>query len=120
MRKLIRPAHCDPDNSVDLFDADRRNDFDELYCIEPGILREEVPGYWDDYVRHMAREAAARRFIEQLQEAANILGKLIADYQMDTDPLNISQMRALDKAQTDMNAIAAQLRDAQPRVEIPA
>lgn len=50
MRKLIKPAHDDPDCSVDLFDADRQNPQGGLYCIAPAILLCEVEETWQRYV----------------------------------------------------------------------
>ena len=49
MRKLIRPAMMDPQNSVDLFDAGRRNAFGEMYCVAPAILACQAESYWEDY-----------------------------------------------------------------------
>lgn len=49
MRKLVMPAHDDPHHSVDLFDADRRNQFGETYCIAPAILPSQVAQEWDRY-----------------------------------------------------------------------
>lgn len=49
MRKLIRPAYGDPDNSVDLFDADQKNEFGEMYCVAPSILLREVDERWNQY-----------------------------------------------------------------------
>lgn len=54
MRKLIKPAFDDPHNSVDLFDADRVNDFGEMYCVRPAILYSEVKMYWNWYVMEQA------------------------------------------------------------------
>lgn len=53
MRKLIKPAYEDPDNSVDLFDADRKNEFGEKYCVAPAILLREADGIWNDYLMAM-------------------------------------------------------------------
>ena len=50
MRKLIKPAHDDPDNSVDLFDSGRLNDFGEMYCVKAAILYCQVEEYWQEYV----------------------------------------------------------------------
>ena len=46
---LVKPAREDPQNSVDLFDADRKNDFGETYCVAPAILRSEVAERWIRY-----------------------------------------------------------------------
>ena len=50
MKKFIKPAHDDPHNSWDLFDADRRNEFGGMYCIAPAILYSEVAWHWNRYV----------------------------------------------------------------------
>ena len=49
MRRLVKPAYEDRENSVDLFDADRRNEFGEMYCVAPAIIYREVTEYWDRY-----------------------------------------------------------------------
>lgn len=51
MRKLILPAHEDPCHSVDLFDADRRNQWGELYCIRPAVLLAQVEESWQNYLK---------------------------------------------------------------------
>ena len=51
-RKLVKPAHDDPNNSVDLFDADRRNEFGEMYCVAPAILHQQVNNYWIGYLKN--------------------------------------------------------------------
>lgn len=52
MRKVVKPAHCDPENSVDLFDGDRKNEFGQMYCIAPGITSgEQVRNYWLGYIK---------------------------------------------------------------------
>ena len=48
MKKLVRVCSYDS-NSVSLFDADRKNEFGEIYCVSPGILRNEVSLYWNTY-----------------------------------------------------------------------
>ena len=49
MKQLIKPAHGDPHNSVDLFDANRKNDLGEMFCVAPAILPFEVNRYWQHY-----------------------------------------------------------------------
>lgn len=51
MRKLVRPAHGDPHNSVDLFDADRKNQWGEMYCVAPAILSSQIESEWARYSR---------------------------------------------------------------------
>lgn len=51
-RKLIKPAYEDPHNSIDLFDADRKNEFGEMYCISPAILPQQVNAYWIGYLKN--------------------------------------------------------------------
>lgn len=51
MRQFVKPAHDDPDNSVDLFDGDRKNKFGEMFCVAPAILYCQVEEYWEDYLR---------------------------------------------------------------------
>lgn len=41
-RKIIKRAYDDPHNSIDLFDADRLNEFGEMYCVAPAILISQV------------------------------------------------------------------------------
>ena len=50
MRKVVKTAYCDPDNSVDLFDGDRVNEFGHIFCVAPAILRSEVDSIWKRYV----------------------------------------------------------------------
>lgn len=54
MKQLIKPAHDDSSNSVDLFDADRMNDFGDMYCVAPAILRSQVNDHWNRYVERTA------------------------------------------------------------------
>lgn len=61
MRKYVKPASCDPKNSVSLFDADRKNEFGEMYCVAPAILQDRVDSYWADYVAHSCAAANAAR-----------------------------------------------------------
>lgn len=56
MRKLVKPALCDPDNSVDLFDADRKNELGEMYCIAPAILLCTVRDHWGGYVMNYNKD----------------------------------------------------------------
>jgi hypothetical protein len=51
MTKIVKPAFDDPQNSVDLFDGDRRNEFGEMYCVAPAILYCQVNDEWSRYVR---------------------------------------------------------------------
>lgn len=51
MKKVIKPAFMDPRNSVDLFDADRRNEFGEMFCVAPAILLHEVKEQWELYCK---------------------------------------------------------------------
>lgn len=50
MRKCIRPAFEDRRGSVDLFDADRKNEEGGMFCVAPAILAQEVNAQWDYYV----------------------------------------------------------------------
>ena len=52
MRKVIKPAHSDPDNSVDLFDGDRKNEFGKMYCVAPAIQYCQVNPYWLGYIKN--------------------------------------------------------------------
>ncbi len=49
MRKLVLPSASDPRHSVDLFDADLHNEFGDMLCVAPAILREQVDEYWKNY-----------------------------------------------------------------------
>lgn len=49
MRRLILRSQSDPHNSVDVFDADRTNEFGEPYCVAPAILLRQVDEYWSRY-----------------------------------------------------------------------
>ena len=40
MKKLVKPAYEDPHHSVDVFDADRHNQWGDLYCVAPGDLHQ--------------------------------------------------------------------------------
>ena len=65
---LVRPAYLDPEHSVDLFDANRLNDDDEMYCVAPAILPAQVDQYWELYVRfpnaNIGSEGSAEEAIE--------------------------------------------------------
>lgn len=60
MRKLVKPAHDDPHHSVDLFGADRRNQWGGYACIAPAILPEQVEEHWRRYVREEREQAQSR------------------------------------------------------------
>jgi len=60
MKKIIKPAYEDPDNSVDLFDADRLNEWGEMYCVAPSILPVQVEQAWDQYAEYRAEELASQ------------------------------------------------------------
>jgi len=49
MKKVVKPAFGDPRHSVDLFDADRKNDRGEMYCVAPAILWSRVREEWERY-----------------------------------------------------------------------
>lgn len=49
MRKYVLPSKDDRDNSVDLFDADRKNEQGTMYCVEPLITQEQVEERWAAY-----------------------------------------------------------------------
>ena len=57
MRKLVKPSHDDPHHSVDLFDADRLNDFGYMYCVAPAILASQVNYYWERYIQSFSDES---------------------------------------------------------------
>ena len=59
MRKLVKPAYMDPHNSVDLMDADRTNDFSEMFCVAPAILWSQVEWEWKRYVQEEAAKSTA-------------------------------------------------------------
>ena len=54
MRKIVKPAYLDPEYSVDVFDADYRNEFGGLYCVAPAILSSQVDETWNEYVEWRA------------------------------------------------------------------
>jgi len=56
VRKLVKPSHSDPHTSVDLFDADRKNDFGETYCVAPAILDNQVDEHWKWYLKQRIDE----------------------------------------------------------------
>lgn len=39
MRKVIKPCSYGP-NSVSVFDADRTNEYGEMYCVASGVMRD--------------------------------------------------------------------------------
>lgn len=47
----VEPAHEDPENSVDLFDAKRRNENGELFCVAAAILPSQIEKEWSNYVQ---------------------------------------------------------------------
>jgi hypothetical protein len=50
---MVQPAIADPDNSVDLFDRDRVNEFGGPLCVAPAILCEQVDEYWEFYLKSL-------------------------------------------------------------------
>ena len=70
--KTVKPAYEDPDNSVDLFDANRTNEFGQMYCVAPAILYRQVDEYWADYLKELEFEtaflAAGESSLEQAAE----------------------------------------------------
>jgi hypothetical protein len=50
MKKFVKPAFEDPDNSVDLFDSDRKNIFGGMYCVAPAILPRDINLVWNNYI----------------------------------------------------------------------
>ena len=55
-RKEVRISTNDPDNSVSLFDTNRKNEFGEDYCVAPDILDIQVEVFWQTYVDEIERE----------------------------------------------------------------
>lgn len=49
-KQLTRPAAADPFKSVSLFDANRENEWGEMYCVAPSILQSEVDEHWNAYL----------------------------------------------------------------------
>jgi hypothetical protein len=41
-RYYARPAHEDPDNSMDVFEQGRLNEFGEPYCVEIAVTPEQA------------------------------------------------------------------------------
>ena len=48
--KLVRPAHSDPDHSVDVFDRTRENALGFPHCVAAGILPSQVDEHWSRYI----------------------------------------------------------------------
>jgi hypothetical protein len=48
--KMVSFAYHDPDNSVSLFDRDRKNEIGETYCVASAILPRQVDEEWDRYL----------------------------------------------------------------------
>jgi hypothetical protein len=48
--KVVKPALEDPEHSVDLFDASRKNHWGEMFCISAAILFEQVDESWERYI----------------------------------------------------------------------
>jgi len=62
--KRVWPTFEDPDNSVDLFDANRANQFGGQHCVAPAILESQVEGEWIAYQiatleKHIERKVRA-------------------------------------------------------------
>jgi len=57
-RMLVAPAFEELENSVDVFDADRKNSFGGLYCVAAVILLSQVEQAWDQYAEYRAEELA--------------------------------------------------------------
>jgi len=77
--KFVLPAYLDPDNSVDLFDRSRKNEFGDTYCVSPAILPEQVDQQWEDYLVGLANDAIANGLtLEDANYRAVFLGDPIA------------------------------------------
>lgn len=50
-QKLVKPALMDPIYSVSVFDATRKNEFGEPYCVGAAISQDEVECCWADYLQ---------------------------------------------------------------------
>ena len=53
MKKVIYPTTVDSDNSVDLYDGDRKNEFGKMWCVASAISPRQIDKYWDWYVKDM-------------------------------------------------------------------
>ena len=58
MKLVVKPSHEDQSNSVDVFDADRVNEFGGMYCVAPAIHFDQVDDAWDKYTEYRAEEMA--------------------------------------------------------------
>lgn len=67
MKKVIKPSKSDPENSVDLFDADRENEFGEMFCVNPGILPEDADAYWTYYMNNPSKKAGRGKQTKKLE-----------------------------------------------------
>lgn len=54
--KEVRESINDPDNSVSLFDSNRRNQYGEMYCVEPDILVSQVDEFWGIYIKGLEND----------------------------------------------------------------
>lgn len=54
-KKGIRFSYDDPENSISLLDLNRLNDSGELYCVQPGIIEEQVDYFWQLYLEELER-----------------------------------------------------------------
>lgn len=59
----------DPQNSVSLFDMNRKNVYGEMFCVAPDILSFEVDRYWDSYLKSLDRvQVLKNEIVDKLVE----------------------------------------------------
>lgn len=63
----VRISVNNPENSVSLFDLNRKNDFGELYCVAPDILESQVEEFWSEYIHQLTEKAFKQATEEDLQ-----------------------------------------------------
>ena len=56
MKKLVKRSYMDSRNSVDLFDADRKNSIGDMYCVSPAILLHQIDKEWKRYIDSQKRK----------------------------------------------------------------
>ena len=67
---LVCPCTYDS-NSVSLYDANRKNAYGEMYCVQSAILESEVPILWPQYIKQI--ETPKKSVISKLKRIFKII-----------------------------------------------
>ena len=69
-KKDVRISINDPNNSISLFDLNRKNIYGEDYCVAPDILEKQIDEYWDRYMQQL-REEDWKNLVTKIEREKN-------------------------------------------------